>query len=379
MSYQHSFSPRHVFLAVIIMLVYGSRLTNGYVNMQRIHSRNVGPLEYVPSWGRLVRETALPQNRRPPHPTEYWEGDDRRLVSRWRRRIRHQFGSDQPVRSALVLINLLMFGYQVSTSVGMIRRRWPSYWPRDAATILWDSAWSTPLTNPVTQDFAHSIVKSRYQPHRYLTAGFLHGGLLHFLVNMDSLRKLPSWLENELGRGLYLTTFLASIVFGNIGHSAMTMGHMERVLCIGASGGICGLCGLMYASLARMGNGRAATQVAMRMLLLFIYGLLSPQVSNAAHVGGFIGGVAMGILFGPSYRKSYSARRKNSLEADPFSREYRMAMGFGYTPSDQGLLPLKLVWISAAAAILTLPALRKVPFLIIKGLAHPGSLSPWMS
>lgn len=191
---------------------------------------------------------------------------------------------------------------------------------------------------------------------------------------MDLLRKLPNWLETGLGKRVYLTTYLATIITGNIGHTLMNLGHMERVLCVGASGGLCGLCGLLYASLARMGNGRAAMDVLMRMFLVFVYGFLSPNVSNAAHIGGFLGGVAIGILFGPSYRQSYAARRKNSLEADPFSRDYRLAMGFGNAPGG-GLLPLELLWMAAGVALVLIPSLRTAPLYIVRGLLDPASIA----
>ena len=64
----------------------------------------------------------------------------------------------------------------------------------------------------------------------------------------------------------------------------------QSSVCIGASGGICGLYGLMLSSLMKMGNSDAAYYVLKQMVWLLAFGWLVPNVSNAGHVGGFIGG-----------------------------------------------------------------------------------------
>jgi membrane associated rhomboid family serine protease len=225
-----------------------------------------------------------------------------------------------------------------------------------------------------TLDFVHSTAASRLQPHRFLTSAFLHGGIFHLLVNMDTLRRLPAWIETGLGTPLYVTAFLVSIVTGNLGHTLATYDVMEKAMCLGSSGGICGLYGLMYVSLLKMGNSRAATSIIKGLGLLLLYGFVFENISNAAHVGGFLGGALVGILCGPKYGKSYSLRRKWSVEVDASSRGYRQAMGFGTKPSMSGLVPLPVVWIAALVALGLQPRFRTIPKLILQGLLRPGSL-----
>jgi membrane associated rhomboid family serine protease len=300
-------------------------------------------------------------------PTEHWEGDDRRWSVRIRRKARRLVGKDwqaQPARNALVAANAAMFAYQVYTTVDLIRRRHPSYWPEQAVSIVFDATWGSSILGPLTKGFAHSVALSRQQPYRYLTAGFLHGGILHLILNMDALLRLPSWLESGLGRGLYLTTFLLSVMAGNFGHTLMNLESAEHMLCLGASGGICGLYGLMYTSLVKMGNMRAASRVARGMIFILVYGLLNASISNASHAGDFLGGVIVGVLCGPFYRKSYAARRKNSVDVDIYPRDYRLAMGFGTNPSRRGFVPIEAIWAGGLATLIAFTRFYRVAKLV---------------
>ena len=137
---------------------------------------------------------------------------------------------------------------------------------------------------PFFLDYAHQPYPlSHFQRHRYLSSGFIHGSLLHLGMNLRAMLSLPSWLENGIGKGVYLSAYLVAIVTGNIAHTLTTVGdwRASSSLCIGASGGICGLYGLMLASLLKMGNNNAAVYVTKQMLWLLLYGFLIPGISNA--------------------------------------------------------------------------------------------------
>ena len=305
-----------------------------------------------------------------------WDGDDLRLLSRWRRRVQRttQASERRPMRNALLALNVILYVYQVVNTVQWIASRFPQFWPSRALTMAFDAVMGSAVPGPLTRGFWYSATLGQSQPHRFLTAGFLHGSILHLVFNMDALRRIPAWVETAHG-GLFLTAYVAAIIAGNAGHAYLAA---TTTPVLGASGGICGLYGLMYSSLVKMGNDRAASTVLRGMVRLVLAGLFLSSVSNASHVAGFVAGMVVGIVLGPSYKRSYSARRKNSLAADLHSRDYRAAMGFGVEPTRKGKLPVAVVWIAAALYGLADPRIRNAPELILRGLAKPGSLGPFL-
>jgi membrane associated rhomboid family serine protease len=307
-----------------------------------------------------------------------WDGDDLRWTQRLRRRMFRSNigGSKTPGRSTLIGLNLFMFVYQTINTVQMIARQHPGYWPRHALSMILDTLLgSANVRGPLTTDFVHISYLSNRQPHRFLTAGFLHGDIIHLLLNLDALRRLPSWLETGLGTSLFVTTFIVSIVTGNIGHSIVMAPTAPRTICLGSSGGICGLYGLMYVALTKMGQPRGALSILQNMALLFVFGFFIEAISNAGHIGGFIGGIIMGILCVPRYQRDYQMRRKNSLQADVSPAAYRQVMGFGIAPSKRGFLPVQAIWIATGLLFVAEPRFRAIPANVVRGLWNPGSLS----
>lgn len=302
-----------------------------------------------------------------------WEGDDIRWIRKLRRRFTIHARSLTPAKTTLICLNIALFLYQVVNSVDYTRRKHPEYWPRDALLMIFDALMGTSILGPLTADFVHQPMLSRWQPHRYLTAGFLHGNLIHLVLNMRSLQQAPSWLETGLGWKLFISTFLFGIASGNVWDSWSTLNTSS--MCLGASGGICALYGLMFVAVTKMGNSKMGTRVLKSMGVLLLLGLIIPNVSNAAHIGGFFGGVAFAVLCCPYYRKSYLLSRKNSLEVDPADREYRLAMGFGKVPTRRGLVPVTLLWAVAIVALASQSACRQIPMNIYQGLLKPGILS----
>jgi membrane associated rhomboid family serine protease len=308
-----------------------------------------------------------------------WEGDDLRWSRRLQRRLQRQYGRGDgtPAKTTLMVLCTLMFLYQTIVTVGVLQRGHPDYWPKYALSMIGDALLGLSVRGPLTTDFGFSSILARNQPYRFLTSGLVHGGILPLAVNIDVLRRQPSWLETGLGVPLYLTAFFVSIVTGNLGHLHWANDPYSRTLILGASGGICGLYGLMYASLLKMGNARSATRIAKGMGILLASGLLFDTISNASHAGGFLGGMLVAVLCGPSYRKSYSLRRKNSVADDPYPRDYRQAMGFGTVPTERGKIPLGLVWgVLVAIFVVAKPEFRAMPSLVLKGFLFPGSLTP---
>jgi rhomboid protease GluP len=133
---------------------------------------------------------------------------------------------------------------------------------------------------------------------RLLTAGFLHGGLLHILMNSWVLFDLGTQTEENYGTSRYLVVYFVSTITGFYASYLWSPGGVS----IGASAGIFGLIGAMIALGVRdrSSYGTAVRSVYTRWA---IYGLLMGllpffAVDNAAHMGGLAGGFAIAYLAG---------------------------------------------------------------------------------
>ncbi len=146
---------------------------------------------------------------------------------------------------------------------------------------------------------------------RLLTSMFVHFGFVHLGLNMWCLWNLGRAAEQLLGRFSYLLAYLASGVFGSI---ASVYWH-PRVAGAGASGAIFGLAGVLV-SFVYLKKTPAHLQINSKMLgslgtfiaYNLLFGAAIPGISNAAHIGGLVMGLAVGALL-PSASADESSRR----------------------------------------------------------------------
>ncbi len=139
---------------------------------------------------------------------------------------------------------------------------------------------------------------------RLLACIFLHGGLLHLLFNGWALYQLGSLFELWLGsQRLLVTFFVAGIAssFGSVLWSTYARGELDRPS-VGASGAIFGLFGALIAFLFRRRSRllpfakSLLTQLVFWAVLNLVLGATFPMIDNAAHVGGLIAGLAIGLM-----------------------------------------------------------------------------------
>jgi membrane associated rhomboid family serine protease len=136
---------------------------------------------------------------------------------------------------------------------------------------------------------------------RLVTSGFLHAGLIHIGMNMYVLYRIGPQLERLLGSMRFTGLYFASLLAGSLG--VILLSPYSPTL--GASGAIFGLLG-----------AAAAFQVSQRINLwqsglgqlilinLVITFTLGAYISIGGHLGGIIGGGAVGYaLFTLEQRK----------------------------------------------------------------------------
>lgn len=162
---------------------------------------------------------------------------------------------------------------------------------------------------------AAGLVKIRYLHGdwwRLFTAPFLHGNVLHFLMNASAMLYLGKRMEVFARWPHVPLVFLFAACVG--GESSA---RLVQASTIGASGGLMGWLGflLLFESL----HGRLVPKTARRRLLAgvaltAIIGLIGYRfVDNAAHLGGLLAGMLYAIIVFP---KSTSPHRPQSNITD---------------------------------------------------------------
>ena len=131
----------------------------------------------------------------------------------------------------------------------------------------------------------------------FLSASWLHGGLLHILFNMMWVRNIAPAVIEFYGLSRMIIIYTIAGVVGFVASS--TAGHYlvfaPRVISgagwtIGASASIFGLLGSLIYYSRRTGSSMIGQQVRTWAIFLFVFGFIMPGIDNWAHLGGFVGG-----------------------------------------------------------------------------------------
>jgi rhomboid protease GluP len=146
---------------------------------------------------------------------------------------------------------------------------------------------------------------------RLVTAGFLHGGLLHIFMNSWVLFSVGAQVEETYGTARFLVLYFVSNV---LGFYASTL--WSPYLSIGASAALFGLIGAMIAAGMRSNTSMGAAikaQYTQWVIYMLVIGLLPFfNIDTAAHIGGLAGGFALAWLM--------DAPRASARWADTFWR-----------------------------------------------------------
>jgi rhomboid protease GluP len=137
-----------------------------------------------------------------------------------------------------------------------------------------------------------------------LSAGWLHGGVLHILFNMMAVRQLGPAVADLYGAGRLVIIYTIAGVTGFLLSSFM--GHYLPLpllggggITIGASAPICGLLGGLAYYGRRSGSTVIRSEAGRYVIGLVVIGVLMPGIDNAAHAGGFAGGYLLSMWMDP--------------------------------------------------------------------------------
>ncbi|MEO8026248.1 MAG: rhomboid family intramembrane serine protease [Bryobacteraceae bacterium] len=132
---------------------------------------------------------------------------------------------------------------------------------------------------------------------RFITAGFLHGGVLHILMNSWVLFDLGAQVEELFGQARMIVIYLVATIGGFYASYLWSIS-----LSVGASAGIFGLLGAMIA-LGMRSPGSFGAELRGYYVRWAVYGFamgLLPglRIDNAAHLGGLASGFLVAYIAG---------------------------------------------------------------------------------
>jgi len=156
-----------------------------------------------------------------------------------------------------------------------------------------------------------TLIVQRENLYTLVTSMFLHGGLDHLVLNMLFLLIAGDGCERAMGHSRFLAFYLIAGVFSGLFY--VYMDTASSITAIGASGAIFGILAAF------------AILFPFRMVISFVGGFIpvplpaiifvilsiwletvyvmtgaNPHIAHTAHIGGFLAGVFLTLLFSPS-------------------------------------------------------------------------------
>jgi membrane associated rhomboid family serine protease len=177
---------------------------------------------------------------------------------------------------------------------------------------------------------------------RLLTSGFLHADIIHIAFNLYAFYNLGLLTERFLGTRRFLATYGLSLVGCSV---LVTLFSDLRTLTVGASGAIMGVLGAMviffWKYRDQLLGGRGFLNQLIRMALINIGIGLLPGISWWGHLGGFLAGMASGLVLLPQYQ--ISDWQVTQLELRPLSGRNWAGLA-AVIGAELALLAIALLW-----------------------------------
>lgn len=138
-----------------------------------------------------------------------------------------------------------------------------------------------------------SYVLDQHEYIRLVATVFLHGGFVHFLMNMLALYYLGNALEDAIGPWKFTLVYALS---GLASSFAVLLLSPANQLTVGASGAIYGIMGglLMITFLRpRWYTPQSVRSIRTMMILNLGITVVVPNISISGHIGGLLMGIAL--------------------------------------------------------------------------------------
>ena len=157
--------------------------------------------------------------------------------------------------------------------------------------------------------FNVGAILQRKEYVRLISAGFLHGDMMHLLFNMMTLYFFGPIVLEAFGALGFLVVYLGSIVFGNV-FSLYLYKNQSWYSAIGASGGVSGILFASIAMIPDLGIYFFFIPIAIPGYIFgflyfaySVYMMLNPRegdnIGHAAHLGGAFFGLVYAVALEP--------------------------------------------------------------------------------
>lgn len=136
---------------------------------------------------------------------------------------------------------------------------------------------------------------------RLIASMFLHADAAHLGGNMLMLYMAGELVEQYIGRWKFAVLYFMSGISGSLWYAAYEFLMNDYKDSIGASSAVFGVIGALLIIVVRH-HGRYGDITAGRMGFMIAYmaymGFRTPNVNNAAHIGGLLGGMILMVALG---------------------------------------------------------------------------------
>lgn len=144
------------------------------------------------------------------------------------------------------------------------------------------------------------VIEGR-QYWRLLTSVFLHANLSHIGSNLLVQILMGNAVERNIGSVRYVILYLLTGIGGNVVSVAYDYAHGVNTYSVGASGAVFGVMGTLIILIIKGRKKlRRGSSLLVRALFAVFYavysGFQNPYTDNAAHIGGLVTGLVLGVL-----------------------------------------------------------------------------------
>ena len=128
--------------------------------------------------------------------------------------------------------------------------------------------------------------------YRLISAGFVHFGLFHVVMNMFLLFQLGRMLEPTLGSTKFALIYFASLLGGSAGALVLS----PTAFTGGASGAVFGVMAAGVVGMRQQGSNPFSSGLGMTFAINIVLTLAIPGISIGGHFGGALAGAICGFV-----------------------------------------------------------------------------------